>query len=384
MTPLVEVLRWREEGALQAVPAAPGVLCVELSAGPPYLGKTADLRRRLMRLLRPRGGGSRRLLLREAARRVSFRLTGSAFEADRQLYESAKLLRPGDFREYLKLRPATFVKLLRGNRFPRSCLTQRLTRGQALFYGPFPDRSEAERFQSALLDLFRIRRCVENLDPSPSHPGCVWGEMQLCLRPCQAACGTAEYAAEVQRLARFLATDGESLVREAEEERDRASAALEFEAAARQHRVRARAKQVQRLRGELCGELGALHGAVLQRSAEPGGVELTPVYRSSLQASVLLKGPGAASAAAQLAREIREAFAGATWTEARPQDREDHLALLQRWHRSSFRRGEFVRVGHPEAPPVGKLAQAAIRVASGLDRPRARAGTPQPMRPAGG
>jgi ABC-type lipoprotein release transport system permease subunit len=52
------------------------------------------------------------------------------------------------------------------------------------------------QFQSQFLDLFQMRRCEENLAPSPSHPGCVYGEMNMCLRPCQQAVTPEEYASE--------------------------------------------------------------------------------------------------------------------------------------------------------------------------------------------
>jgi len=45
----------------------------------PYLIRTADLRRRLQRLLGPADPASKRLNLREFARAVHYRETGSAF-----------------------------------------------------------------------------------------------------------------------------------------------------------------------------------------------------------------------------------------------------------------------------------------------------------------
>ena len=48
------------------------------------------------------------------------------------------------------------------------------------------------------LDLFQLRRCQEDLAPSPGHPGCIYGEMGKCLRPCQEAVSREEYAGEVE------------------------------------------------------------------------------------------------------------------------------------------------------------------------------------------
>jgi len=379
MSDLEEVLDWRRDDALAAVPNRGGIFVVEFPEGLPYLGRTAALRKRLRRLLRPADGASTRLTLREIATRVHYRRTGSAFESDVALYRAVKRYRPGESRDYLKLRPAFYVKLLLGNRFPRSCVTRQLTRGKSLFYGPFPDRNAAEEFQYEFLDLFLVRRCTENLDPSPFHPGCVWGEMGRCMRPCQAACGDDAYAREAQRMALFLETDGESLLCESELSRDNASKSLDFEAAARFHKLIGRTKQVLRLRAALSSELGSLHGAVLQRSAIPACLQLTAVYRGSLQAPVRLRYDREAPTTANLNAQIRAALSNFDWLEATTDERQDHLSLLQRWHASSFRKGEFVPFADTSALPWRRLANAALRVALGKDRgPRATAAEPRP------
>lgn len=359
-----QVTNWHDRDALVAVPAASGILRIELASGPPYIGKTADLRRRMRRLLHPPVGVSGRLSLTDIATDVYYCRTGSRFESDLLLYRTASAFRPGDCRNYLKLRPPSFVKVLLRNRFPRTCLTKRLTRSRALFFGPFPTRHAAEQFHGAFLDLFRVRRCTENLDPSPNHPGCIWGEMDLCLRPCQGACDGTRYAAEVERLARFLRTDGSSLLEETEAARDRASAAMEFETAAQQHRILSKAKDALRLRGGLSRELGELNGMVLQASVEQSCVELTPLYKGSLQPSVRLPWGAPEPSASSFAAGLRGILAAAAWSDVPLAEREDHLALLQRWHESSFRRGEFVPFPDAGAPPIRRLANAAMRVAT--------------------
>ena len=102
---------------------------------------------------------------------------------------------PENYLELLKLRMPPYVKIVLANEFPRSQLTTHLTRCAGLYFGPFRSRASAERFESQFLDLFQMRRCQEDLKPSPEHPGCIYGEMGMCLRPCQEVVGPAEYAA---------------------------------------------------------------------------------------------------------------------------------------------------------------------------------------------
>ncbi|MGC4054350.1 MAG: hypothetical protein QM757_35150 [Paludibaculum sp.] len=89
----------------------------------------------------------------------------------------------------IKLRLAPFVKVLLANAFPRTTITTRLSVSQAFQDGPFRSRVTAERFEQELLDLFQVRRCQDDLKVSPDHPGCIYGEMMRCLRPCQDVVG---------------------------------------------------------------------------------------------------------------------------------------------------------------------------------------------------
>ena len=364
MQRFVRVPDWNDASALLAVPADAGVFRIDFRDGSPYIGKTADLRRRLRRLLAPREGMTRRLHLRDVACGVQYRRTGSPFESNLALYRSARACGLGDGRDPLKLRAPSFVKLLAGNRFPRTCVTQRLARSSAVFYGPFATRKAAEHFQGAFLDLFQVRRCTENLVPSPEHPGCMWGEMGMCLRPCQAACDDIEYANEVARMEEFLVTDGESFLREAERCRDAASASLEFESAERHHRLLEKAKQVLRMRGGLERDLENLSGMMLQRAAERGALLLTPLYRGSFQDDACVPFDGEPTAAA-VSAAIRRDLARRSWSETTPKEKQEHLALLQRWHGSSFRRGEFLPFRSVAQPPYRRLANAGLRVLSG-------------------
>ena len=198
--------------AIAQVPNNPAVFLLWPREGDPYLAKTALLRRRLLRLLKEREKPSRLLNLRHAVRRIEYRLTGSAFESAILMYELARRHFPKTYLDLLNLRMPSYVKLVLTNEFPRSQLTNHLSRAPALYCGPFRSRVSAEKFESQFLDLFQMRRCQEDLRPSPGHPGCIYGEMGMCLRPCQQVVGRDEYLHEVGRVAEFLKTGGHSLL----------------------------------------------------------------------------------------------------------------------------------------------------------------------------
>src|SRR5579871_2377478 len=210
---------------LDAIPDRAAVFLLWADEGDPYLARTALLRRRLRRLLSQRESVSRVLNLRGVVKRIDFWLTGSQLEATLLHLELAKRYYPEDWLRLTRLRPPAFLRLTLDNALPRTQVTTRLGRG--LFFGPFPSRGAGERFETELLDLFQIRRCEENLVPSPQHPGCIYGEMNRCLRPCQQVVSVEEYRNESARVEQFLRTNGSSLLDSTAAARDRASTAMQ-------------------------------------------------------------------------------------------------------------------------------------------------------------
>ena len=182
------------------------------------------------------------------------------------LYEQARRHFPESYLDLLKLRMPPYLKIVLANEFPRSHITTHLTRTGGLYFGPFRSRASAEKFEGQFLDLFQMRRCQEDLVPSPAHPGCIYGEMGMCLRPCQLVVGAAEYAHEVARVVEFLRTDGRSLADAIAHSRDRLSDEMQFEEAARQHKRLEKVEDVLKLRDELARDVDRLNGVAITRS----------------------------------------------------------------------------------------------------------------------
>ena len=339
-----------------ALPDRPAVFLVWPASGAPYLGKTNLLRRRLRRLLGERSEPSRMFSLREVAVRAEYWLTGSRLEAALVQYDLARQHFPGDYLARLKLRFPAYVKLLTANEFPRTQVTARLG-GRSVYHGPFRSRAAAERFEAAFLDLFQIRRCPEDLAPSPAHPGCIYGEMNLCLRPCQQAVTREEYHSEVERVREFLATGGASLLTSLSAQRERASEAMDFEEAARLHKRYERVAGILAQRDELARDAAALHGVAVTGSAQPGCVELRLMRGGVFHTPAVLP---VAAAGVSLDQRLREALAAVTPATGR---RDEHLALLARWYYATWRDGEWIPVEDPARPPYRKLVNAIARTA---------------------
>jgi excinuclease ABC subunit C len=351
------------DAALQAIPNVPAVFALWPAEGPPYLSKTALLRRRLLRLLRERERASRLLNLRYTARRIEYELTGSAFESSVVLYEEARRHFPETYLKLLKLRMPPYVKIVLSNEFPRSQVVTHLSRQPAEYFGPFRSRTSAERFEAQFLDLFQMRRCQEDLNPSPEHPGCIYGEMGMCLRPCQQVVGAEEYAGEVSRVVEFLRSGGNSLLESIGHSRDRLSDEMRFEEAARQHKRYEKVADVLKLRDELARDLDGLNGVVVERSVVSEAVELWFVRQGQLLPRCRFSFEVHEGKTVSLDRRLRETIAALDLPKQTMRERQEYLALLARWFYSSWRDGEWLPFDAFEDVPYRKLVNAVSRVA---------------------
>jgi excinuclease UvrABC nuclease subunit len=259
-------------------PAAPAVFALRGAdeTAEPYVSKTANLRKRLQRLLAPPESQSKRLNLRERTARIEYSLTGSDFESVLLLYQTLRQEFPDTYQKRLRLRPVPVVRLNLENEYPRAYVTTRVGKlgGRSLYYGPFRSRAVADKFLNDSLDLFKMRRCTFDLNPDPSFPGCVYSEMKMCLAPCFKGCTDEAYVAEVARVQQYFDSSGQSLLRELEAERERLSAELDFEAAAAQHAKVAKIKSVLSACDDICGRLDRLDAVVIQPSADSKSVAL--------------------------------------------------------------------------------------------------------------
>jgi len=256
--------------ALSALPQRPAVFALygAEARDEPYIGRTPNLRGRLERLLQPSAKHPRRLQLAGRVRRIAWWLSGSEFESLLAQFSLLEEIYGAKALERMHLRAPAFIRYLGGNPYPRIVVTNKPSQREADWaYGPFASRASAERFAEEALKLFLLRRCTDDLNPDPSHPGCVYSEMKMCLAPCYKGCTDDRYAEEAAAVRDFLATRGESKLIPLRTQREQASANLEFESAAALHAQVQRIEGVRALAPELVQPLSKLRAVILQASA---------------------------------------------------------------------------------------------------------------------
>lgn len=371
-------------------------------AAEPYVSKTANLRKRLQRLLAPPESQSKRLNLRERTATIEYSFTGSDFESLLLLYRTLRQEFPDTYQKRQRLRPAPVVRLNLENEYPRAYVTTRIGKmsGRSLYYGPFRSRAVADKFLNDSLDLFKMRRCTFDLNPDPSFPGCVYSEMKMCLAPCFMGCTDEAYTAEVARVQEYFDSGGQSLLRELEAERERLSAELDFETAAAQHAKVAKIKNILFACDDICGRLDQLDAVIVQPSAEAKSIALFRFHGGELKGplpvameseSVVSENPESentksenqeqsvqnpanpppethidAISAKKLDSKIHAALELLAPSGAqRAQRFSEELAILKRWYYRSHKVGEIFFANDRGELPLRRIARAATRVYRG-------------------
>jgi len=368
----------RAEGFFSALPPRPAVCLIEPrnEKAEPYLLRTQDLRRRLQRLLGPADPASKRLNLREFARGVRYRLTGSTFEQALTCYQNAKRIFPKRYRDLMRLRPPAVLKISLRNAYPRCYVTRRIPVDEAgsptagAYYGPFASRRSAEAFAERALDFFKVRRCQIKIRRDPAFPGCLYSEMKMCLAPCFAGCTKEEYDSEVRRLVEFLDTNGSSLRSTMEEEREHSSGELDFERASALHKKIEKLDDVLRGRPELARRIQDLDAVILQRTAEEQSIGVYAVRGGRMDEPFFLRFAEIASQPHSAEQILRDYLDGSPEQNKEKalippelmgkDDLGEHLGLVARWYYSNPREGEIFF--HDKDWPYRRILRACARL----------------------
>jgi excinuclease UvrABC nuclease subunit len=217
------------------------------------------------------------------------------------------------------------------------------------------------------LDFFKMRRCVDDLHPDPTFPGCVYSEMKMCLAPCFRGCTDDEYRAEVSRVETFLDSRGESLTRQMEVERDGASSRMEFETAAAIHaRIEKLSPVLQQL-PEFVQRLDRSHAVIVQRSKQPESVALFRIDVGCIAGPLAFPISGAEHTKSQSMEARIEAALAAfpAYTPSSAIERMEHLAILKRWCYRGSRAGEIFFADAEGELPMRRLVRGIGRVYKG-------------------
>jgi excinuclease ABC subunit C len=371
LTERLEFAPERDAEIFDAIPAAPAVFLLrgKDAQAEPYVSKTANLRRRLQRLLGPVEERTKKLNLRDRVRSIEYAPTGSDFESGFLLYRILRETFPKTYANRMRFRFAPLVKLHLENEYPRASITTRLGRlkGSALYYGPFQSRTAAERFMNDSLDFFEMRRCVDDLHPDPKFPGCIYSEMKMCLAPCFKGCTDEEYSAEVNRVQAYFDSGGESLVREFSVQRDAASANLQFEDAAAMHVRLEKLKPTLSQFPEIVRRLDRFAALIVQPCHATDSVTFFRIDCGAIAGPAVFSIQAAEHTKSQsMESRVQAVLDSFPPPKTRPAlETMEHLALVKRWYYRGRRVGEIFLADDKGVFPMRRIVRGIGRVFRG-------------------
>lgn len=199
-----------------------------------YVGKAKNLRARVRGYFR--GGASHGIKTAELVRRVEGVETivvGSEAEA---LILEANLIKEHRPRFNVQLRDDKsypYIKVTIQEPFPRVFVTRRLLDDGARYLGPYTNVGGMRQALEVVKRLYTVRSCRYDLpEEAPSRP-CLDHHIGRCEAPCVGLQSREDYRAMIDEILQVLEGDTEEIRRSVEERMQRASAELDFEAAAR-------------------------------------------------------------------------------------------------------------------------------------------------------
>jgi excinuclease ABC subunit C len=230
-----------------------------------YVGKSKQVRTRLLSYFRAKEGQKARRIIQES-RDVAWDYEPNEFAALLRELQLIKRHRPRFNVRHKRDGSYSFLKLS-GGPAPRLAVVRQVVDDTATYYGPFRGGRRISEAVRELNDVLGLRDC--RMD-TPIHfadqrelffvdraPRCHRHEVQLCCGPCAARCTREEYASRVHMARAFLAGDADEPLRWLQDRMESAAERWEFEYAARLrdrvHRLEVLREDFRRLRDALDG-----------------------------------------------------------------------------------------------------------------------------------
>ncbi len=264
------------EHVLPQIPTSPGVYFFKDGRGNLlYIGKARQLQARVMHYFNGLPAQEERIQrLMRATRSISWKEVPT--ELDALLLESRliKQHRPRFNRAQKRYRQYAFLRLGMQDRFPALSLSPVIRYDGAEYFGPFPNRKQAERVLALAQRLYRLREC--SLTQLKQGRICPYASMDRCLAPCVSP-ENAAYDREVARVRAFLTGQVPHVLREVERAMKAAADRLAYEEA---HYYKTQLEALNRMlerQRVLAHPVSHLHGLVLH-TVQGREVELAGVY----------------------------------------------------------------------------------------------------------
>lgn len=197
-----------------------------------YVGKAKNLRKRVGSYFSSRDASPKQRAMVGRIRSIDVSVTHT--EAEALLLES-QLIKRHKPRYNITLRddksyPSIYVSTHQD--FPRLSFHRGAKAKQGRYFGPYPSALAVRDSLKLLQKVFPVRQCRDSFYENRTRP-CLEYQIERCTAPCVGLIDAEAYAQDVRDTIMFLDGDGSRLINELVSRMETASAALDFERAAR-------------------------------------------------------------------------------------------------------------------------------------------------------
>ena len=217
------------------IPDKPGVYLMKNSGGRTiYVGKAANLRRRLGQYFGTQRKSFKVNILVNRIRQVDYLVTAS--ERESLILEDILIKKYQPFYNTLLKDDKSYPYLkITGEKFPRLMLARKSKSddGKGTYYGPYPQTPGLKNIVALLNATFQLRPCKYDLDAANrDYDNCIYLQTERCSGPCQKNVSSVQYGKNVRKLRLFLEGKYSALEKKLKEEMKRFADRMEFEKAA--------------------------------------------------------------------------------------------------------------------------------------------------------
>ena len=196
-----------------------------------YVGKAKNLKNRLQSYFRSTGLTPKTRLMVSKIHSAETQQTRTESEA---LLLENNLIKDKRPRYNISLRDDKsfpYIRLTRGDKYPRFAFYRGRRSQSGKYYGPYPNAAAVREMLGHLHKIFRLRQCNDAFFRNRSRP-CLQYQIKRCSAPCVDRISPSDYHEDVRQAQAMLAGQDQRLIDELGDKMEIASSELDFESAA--------------------------------------------------------------------------------------------------------------------------------------------------------
>ena len=209
-----------------------------------YVGKARDLRKRVSSYFHRTQTSAKTVAMMELVARVEVTVTNTEAEALLLEYNLIKQHKP-KFNVILRDdKSYPYIHVSTDHAFPRLRFHRGPRKSKGRYFGPYPSTSAVRQTLNELQKLFLIRNCRDTFFGNRTRP-CLQYQIRRCTGPCVGLISKDDYAQDIGAAIQFLEGRNQSVIDTFVERMDAASAAQNYEHAARFRDQISRLKEIE-------------------------------------------------------------------------------------------------------------------------------------------